>query len=868
MKKIISCCLAACLAFGALMLGACGRPGGGTPDNGNAGGNENGAGVVTNMQPIQYTKGTRENGSADSKVVLSVPGKTVSTGEEITSTVKISSKTKFETGREAVYYVVDWGDGTWSYQGPGLQSATKQSSAAIPHTYKKAGEYNVSATAISMQDTEVELGWTENKTIKVKGEDYEPASMIQNVQPISSPAYGADFGVKNITDGKPTYFKSKPSADINDALYAGYLFDENYTLDKIEVKIPAAADIFPSNIAIEYTSDFGNTWQSLPKYYYLYDYSVGRFNPIMRFPNPKGATLVLNMDGIVANGVRFIQKLSSMNLSDLAKEKCLMIEEMRVYGSLRTLLYTSKGHTFDADLNNMWTIFGTAKTEPVVLGSIMGESQNASPFRTGSAMIGSTEWMEWIGLKFNFTDYELVNNTYLDLLVRIRTGSDSWSKDDGYVWATPDSPLHLNETFGCHYSLNPIYILAVRNYLLQCNRQGRYNEDGTEFTEFMNLTNTHGQSIRYKVDKAMSYMMNTLKGSTGIMTILDPAEDGTTSGMSSNYWDVHKTFGYMSAYENAFFYASLLAYADIYDFDAQDADEQGDATRAEQSRKVAEEYRKYAANTKEKYSNLFWDDEKGRYIGGINEDAERLDFGYTYVNFMAVAYGLADEARAQSVYEWVDGERIISSDTSTGEDIYGKFKYAARSCTVDVSTITDQNGAYYWYDHAGALPCTPGTFGGFGNQMQNGGTIFYISYYDLLGRIQTVGADNAFERFSVIMEEFHKDSLRRNSYSQFGEYIEGVVGEFPESGLVPYTFINGFLGITPEVKGLKISPNLPSDMEYAGISEYWYGNREYSIQVSKKVQSPTVEIHAGVYYVTLPANQTYYITVDNRLIAG
>lgn len=290
-----------------------------------------------------------------------------------------------------------------------------------------------------MQNSETNLGWTETKTIKVEGKDYEPDTMIQNVSPISSPAYDKEHGAEKIADGKPTYFKSQASKDIDDELYAGYLFDENYTLDTIEVKIPAEADIFPSNIAVEYTSDFGESWQSLPKYYYLYDYSVGRFNPIMRFPNPKGATLVLNLDGIVANGIRLTQKLSSMNLSELDKEKCLMVEEMRVYGSLRTLLYTSKGHTFDADLNNMWTIFGTAKTEPVVLGSIMGETQNASPFRTGSAMIGSTEWMEWVGLKFNFTDYEKVNDTYLDLLVRIRTGSDTWSNDDGYVWATPDS---------------------------------------------------------------------------------------------------------------------------------------------------------------------------------------------------------------------------------------------------------------------------------------------------------------------------------------------------------------------------------------------------------------------------------------------
>lgn len=51
--------------------------------------------------------------------------------------MKISSKTKFEEGYESVYYIVDWGDGTWAYQGPGLQSASKQSSVAVPHTYKK-----------------------------------------------------------------------------------------------------------------------------------------------------------------------------------------------------------------------------------------------------------------------------------------------------------------------------------------------------------------------------------------------------------------------------------------------------------------------------------------------------------------------------------------------------------------------------------------------------------------------------------------------------------------------------------------------------------------------------------------------------------
>ena len=851
MKKAIkglACFLAACMLFG---MTAC------KPED-----------VATGMQPIVYTQSEYNKGEAETNVVLTVPSRTVATGDEISASVRISGRTQFEEGTAAVYYIVDWGDGTWSYQGPGLQSADSQSSISLPHTYKKAGEYNVTATAIAMQHTDSELGWTAAKTIRVEGADYEPATMIQDVKAISSGEYDDAYKAINVTDGEATYFKSAPSQDIDDEIYVGYLFNENYTLDKLEVKIPAEADIFPSNIAVEYTSDFGKTWQSLPKYYYLYDYSVGRFNPIMRFPNPKGATLVFNMDGIVANGVRFTQKLTSMDLSQVDAEKCLYVEEMRVYGSLRTLLYTSEGYTFDADLNNMWTIFGTAKTEPIVLGSLRGETQNRSPFRTGSAMIASTEWAEWMGLKFNFTDYEEANETYLDFLVRIRTGEDTWSNDDGYVWATADSPLHLNETFGCHYSLNPIFILAVRNYLLQCNRQGQFNDDGTEFTAFMDLTNTQGQTMRSKVEKAMSYMMNTLKGSTGIMTILDPEKDGTASGMSSNYWDVHKAFGYMSAYENAFFYASLLAYADICEFEALGLERGGDAAGAQAKRAVAEEYRGYAENTKRLYNELFWDEAKGRYIGSINADGVRVDLGFTFVNYMAVAYGLADEEKARQIYDWVDGERIVEGDTSTGEDIYGKFKYASRSTTVDASSVTDENGAYYWYDHGGELPCTPGSFGGYGNQMQNGGTIFYISYYDLMGRIGELGADNAFERFSVIMDEFHIDSLRRNSYSQYGEYIEGVIGEFPESGLVPYAFISGFLGINATARGLEICPSLPSGMDYAGISEYWYGNREYSIKISRDADEPSVEIHAGVYYVTLPADGTYYITADNRLVRG
>ena len=258
---------------------------------------------------------------------------------------------------------------------------------------------------------------------------------------------------------------------------------------------------------------------------------------------------------------------------------------------------------------------------------------------------------------------------------------------------------------------------------------------------------------------------------------------------------------------------------------------------------------------------------KKRYITSINAKGVRLDFGLTFVNFMAVAAGLADDVRTEAIYSWINGDRIIEGDTSTGSDIYGHFGYSARSNTVDVSTVTDEKGGWYWWYNSETMSPAAG-LGAYGNQMQNGGTIFYTEYYDIMGRY-TIDADDAFGRFSVIMKEFHKDSLRRNSRTVYGEYMEGVLGEFPESGLVPYTFVCGLMGLNVTKKGLEISANLPSCMDYAGVSVYGYGNRTYSIRVDRGVKKPKVEKYSdGTFYVILPAGTTYYITPDNRLIEG
>ncbi len=107
----------------------------------------------------------------------------------------------------------------------------------------------------------------------------------------------------------------------------------------------------------------------------------------------------------------------------------------------------------------------------------------------------------------------------------------------------------------------------------------------------------------------------------------------------------------------------------------------------------------------------------------------------------------------------------------------------------------------------------------------------------------------------------------QNGAQGIGEYVEGVIGEFPESGLVPLTFVTGFLGIKPTADGLLIDGNLPEELDYAGVREYLFGNRVYSIEVSKEVRTAEVELlENGNYLVRVPADQAYVITLDNRLI--
>ena len=782
--------------------------------------------------------------TAESTATLELPTG-AATGERVTAFVSPGTP-----AGDYNYYVVDWGDGTRSYNGPYVYAEDWRAKGEVYHTYKKAGSYRVKAAAVNLAEGAFN-GWTGEKTLEVSGDDFD-FKLIEGIEPICSSSKVC-FGAKNAFDKNAlTRWESKAAFSNENGAYIGSLFDDYYTLDALELDFPKKTDSFPSNVTVEYTTDGGETWYMLPHYYYVLPNSEGLYSCVMNFPNPKGLTLSLPLDRITANGIRF----RGIDYLDSAKLKSFGVSEMRVYGEKGCRLYSSYDGYYNADLSNMWTIFGTAKTEPMMFNSLQGGRSNVEPFRSGMTMIASTEWFAWNGMKLNWSGFDEAKEIHLRSLNRAVYGGDGWRfdeesgeyvvdeseyasnpEDDGFIWATDSDPKHLGEQ--THYTNNSSLIIAARDFLLSTD-----DPEG-----FLSMTNQRGQIMLEKLRKAMEYMLIDLDGESGLMTIFDPRNDGTVRGVSSNYWDSLNFFGYQSAYENVFFFQAVLAMADIESFI-------GNSEKAEY-------YAGLASKIRRVFNETFWDAEKGRYITSINVRGERLDFGITFENFMAVAAGLASEEQAESIYDWIDGKRIIESDTSTGEDIYA-FKVSARTNTVAVESVEEDGLHYWWYNGHSFNDVLPGHWGLYGQQMQNGGTIFYTSFYDVAGR-SFLSADNAIARFNVIMDEFHVDSLRRDPRTKWGPYLVSINGEFPESGLVPLSFVTNVVGVTPQVRGLEIKGNLPSDMTYAGVKEYEYRGKKYSIEVNKGLTGPEMSFDGEKYVVRVPAGEAYYITAENRI---
>lgn len=378
-------------------------------------------------------------------------------------------------------------------------------------------------------------------------------------------------------------------------------------------------------------------------------------------------------------------------------------------------------------------------------------------------------------------------------------------------------------------------------FLCYADEYFKYNND----VEFLKKEIT-------KFRKMMNFLLNHLKGKDGLLDLsyfqghdgigyTDFNTPNPGHGVGNGYWDIYAA-PTVNLDANTYFYKALLAMADLeqraIDFNVDETKANASVTNEDMSGTVeynetVESLRALAEQVKNNVQTKFWNEETGRFYYG-DVEGRKIDYGYVQFNTEAITAGLATEDQKESIMSWLNGDRIVEGDDSTGEDIYF-YEFAPR-CT------TKNNELDY------SITWTELTIP-FGKQCQNGGAIMYVSFYDLFSRTQTLGIDNSFERMKEINAWFNKvreaGGEGTSFYSDYYYYetdIElqgngsiGAIGldsEFLENAMV-YDYISECILNLDASKSntLKVSPTLPAKLEYLNVYNLYYDGIVYDLEI-------------------------------------
>ncbi|MBR5423249.1 MAG: hypothetical protein IK108_04475 [Clostridia bacterium] len=451
-------------------------------------------------------------------------------------------------------------------------------------------------------------------------------------------------------------------------------------------------------------------------------------------------------------------------------------------------------------------------------------------------------WYEWNALKNAWCRDEALIRAEKD---RIR---DFPQTDNGYFWSWGDSPCWHSGNGVLHYDGLFRYVAAVAEFLRWSGETSFLDETDTNtFGDDRAVDASEGRTVYEKCALAMRYAYNELDGKNGLITIteksayladgitrFDIGADGTPvwnntgrAGSSpSNYWD-NLCFGNRDAYETALYFNALNAMRDIETM-------RGDTAAAEACEALA-------AKVKENFDAVFWNPVTGRYIACVDVDGKRWDGGFTFLNVEALAYGLGDAEKAEKIFSWLDGERIVFTDSLRGSEIMdyavflnrnlgpgtvrGKMPFAPASNTLSIERLSGL-GEPWWCSLDGAINTGVRNNAFFGQHLENGGYIFYPVYYELAARQTYLGADSVLKRARELA-----DVYRFNGFDSAISWAEGLTGVFPENGVVLRAFVSSLAGVSATVDGLTVRPDLPSGVRTLGVDEMQYRGVPVTISV-------------------------------------
>ena len=442
-------------------------------------------------------------------------------------------------------------------------------------------------------------------------------------------------------------------------------------------------------------------------------------------------------------------------------------------------------------------------------------------------------WYEWNALKIAWCRDEGLLRRVKD---RIR---DFPQTDNGYFWSWGDSPCWHSGNGVLHYDGLFRYVIAVADILRWEGGLSLLSEtDRTTYGSDTAVDASKGRTVYEKCALAMEYALNELNGKDGLITITEKSAflaDGSTrfdigsdgspvwnntgkAGSSpSNYWD-NLPFGNKDAYETALYYKALNSMRDIELMRGNDS--------------AAKDCENLAAKVKKNFDKTFWNPLTGRYIACVDIDGKKWDPGLTFLNVEALAYGLGDSKKAKKIFSWLDGKRIVPTDTLRGKDImdYGLFlnrNLGSRTVKKRMPFVPMANtlsierasgvGESWWCSLNGAINIGARSNAFYGSHLENGGYIFYSLYYELTARQMYLGADSVSKRAGEIAEIYRFNGLN----SAIG-WAEGLIGVFPESGIVSRAFISSLAGVDATIDGLEVRPDVPNGIKTLGVDALRY----------------------------------------------
>ncbi len=559
-----------------------------------------------------------------------------------------------------------------------------------------------------------------------------------------------------------------------------------------------------------------------------------------------------------------------------------------------------KGYEFNRNEQGWTTNADTAKVDGG-LWQTTYQGTGELTFTSPESMILTTLKSPFLELDVRISDKSAFGkeSSVSDIIVRWRTKEDDAAGTEGYPHSVKQSefatipaenigasfaqhlyfPMYLHENWGwdndnditgVQIAIVPkegesMNISADVNYV-RFNYDTRQSNNAVllltaakNYQEFTGDLDTLEQNLtRYR--QAMQFMLGALGGKENKLidvsyfaghdgVVLDERGRATNGhGIGNGYWDL-LGFPGVDFYSNVYYYKALKAMAYLESIAEQNGIDVGEATvytgandgTTETYSETSETLNALAEETRKAIQEYFWNEETGRFHMGYNLDDPNhenpVDYGYVIFNQEAIVAGIPTAEQEQSIMSWIDGTRIVSGDTSQGEDIY-KFRFAPRTSTLR------NDKQYFWGWNAATVA--------FGNQVQDGGAVLYTSYYDLLSRIKVLGVENAWERFEEIRAWYedvqaaggegtrfyreYYDNLGDDSQTLQGDNTAGGLGldaEFLENAILYATIPYGFFGLSSDAVGsLNVAPVLPQAQEYWEIENLMFNGAKYDLRIT------------------------------------